>query len=323
MGFGIAYAHINRSDVNSVLVFILYSLHLLTIFANFPFSLRLHHRQSTPPPTPEYAVPLVWTGMRKNMTASPPNRQTRPIWWWRRTPSLSTYFPTTAPPGTHSSYAYKASAVTAAAPSTKVLIQVKGLFIHLHGLKNIRWSSTLTSSSDAAYDSDDKTVTSRSSASEQRQLGREGIWIPDRGRWSDPTPALDAAVSLPPLPAASVRPLSASFPSSLLSSSARLRLSIFCRHFHPHQTPCILSVVPLSVLLSGPLAAIIYPSPQNLFLPLICAISAIFYPYTPPNPSLSISLLYIYIYIYISPLTNFLSPISHNHSLYLYISLTY
>ena len=126
---------------------------------------------------------------------------------------------------------------------------------------------------------------------------------------------------MPPFSAASVCPLSASFPLSFSSSSARLCLSVFCRHFHPCQTPRVFSVAPLAVLLSGPPAAIISPSPQHLFLPSIRATSVIFYPYT-PTPFLSISLLYISIYlsIYLSSLTHFLSTLSLTHSLSLYIS---
>ena len=57
-----------------------------------------------------------------------------------------------------------------------------------------------------------------------------------------------------------------------------LHLSVFCCHFHPRQTLRIFSVAPLYVLLSGPPASIIYPSPQNLSLPSICATSSISYP---------------------------------------------
>ena len=107
---------------------------------------------------------------------------------------------------------------SANAPSIKPLRRVKGRLIHLHGLKNLRQSSTFTSSSDATSDSDVKIISSCSSASKQILLGREGIPIPDRGQWSDPAIALDAAVSLPPLSAASVRPFSTSFPLSLFTS---------------------------------------------------------------------------------------------------------
>ena len=43
----------------------------------------------------------------------------------------------------------------------------------------------------------------------------------------------------------------------------------------------------------------------------------------PPPPSISHSFLFlsIYLYIYLSPFSNFLSPLSHTHSLSLYISL--
>ena len=49
----------------------------------------------------------------------------------------------------------------------------------MHGLKNILKYSTFTSSSDAASGSDAETVTYRSSASKQRQLGRKVRQIPD------------------------------------------------------------------------------------------------------------------------------------------------
>ena len=50
VGFGFSYARINSSGVKFVLSFILYSLHLLAICANFPFCLHLCHGQSTPYP---------------------------------------------------------------------------------------------------------------------------------------------------------------------------------------------------------------------------------------------------------------------------------
>ena len=51
-----------------------------SIFASASATDRVRsHQQSTPPPTTEYAVPLVRAGMRKHKTASPPDRQTRPI----------------------------------------------------------------------------------------------------------------------------------------------------------------------------------------------------------------------------------------------------
>ena len=86
---------------------------------------------------------------------------------------------------------------------------------------------------------------------------------------------------------------------SLSSSSAHLRLYIFCFHFHPCKTPRIFSVSSLSVLLSGPSAAIISLSLQNLFLPSIFYTSAILYPFNTNHPSLYILILCIYIYLYI------------------------
>ena len=83
--------------------------------------------------------------------------------------------------------------------------------------------------------------------------------------------------------ATSVRPLSALSPSPLSFSSARLRLSVFCHHFHPCQTPRIFSVALVYVLFSGPPATIISPSLQHLFLPSILTTSTIFYPYTPTH----------------------------------------
>ena len=78
---------------------------------------------------------------------------------------------------------------------------------------------------------------------------------------------------------------------------------------------------PLYVLLSSLPAAIISSSTQHIFLPLIHSTFAIFIPTPPPTPSLSISLLYISIYLSInlSPITHFLSPLSHTRSLSLYI----
>ena len=124
----------------------------------------------------------------------------------------------------------KTAAATATPPFAETLRRVKGKLIHLHGLKNLQRSSTstFTSSSDAASDSssNSESVTSHSSASKRRHLGREGRRIPNGRRWRDPAPALDATVSPPPFSDASVRPLSVSSLSSLSSSSARLYLSV-------------------------------------------------------------------------------------------------
>ena len=97
---------------------------------------------------------------------------------------------------------------------------------------------------------------------------------------------------------ASIHTISALFLTLVLSSSAYLCLSVFCRHVHPCRTSRFFSVAPLYVLLSSPPYAIIYPSPQHLFLPLIRATSAIFYPYT-PTYSLALYITHIYFYLYI------------------------
>ena len=170
---------------------------------------------------------------------------------------------------------------SATAPSAETLRRVKRRLIHLHGLNNL-WLSSNFTSSDSTSDSDAETVISGSSASERRRLGREGRRIPDGGRWSDPALALDAAVYLPLLSTASVCPLSNSFPSSLYL------------------------VEPLAFSLS----------------PRYLATSAIFYPYTLTHHlPLYLTPRYLYIYIYLSPLTQFLSLLSHTHYLSLYISL--
>ena len=168
-----------------------------------------HHWQSMPPPTTEYSAPLVWAGMRKHITAFPPVRWTRLIWWWWRTLPLPTSPQTTKPLGTHPSSSSKATSTTATAPSAETLIHIKGWFIHLHGLYNLWWYSTFTSSSDATSNSDAKTVTSCSSTPKQRRLVCELIRIPDGGQWSDPALALGASVFQPPFSAASICPLSA------------------------------------------------------------------------------------------------------------------
>ena len=63
------------------------------------------------------------------------------------------------------SSASKAAVVTAISPSSKTLRLVKVQLIHLYCLNNLQQSSTYTSSSDAASDSNSKTVSSRSSTS--------------------------------------------------------------------------------------------------------------------------------------------------------------
>ena len=102
-GFGIAYARMNRSGVILILSFILSLFYFLIIFSNSPFSLCLH--QSTPSPTvrpaPPRPPPLVWSGMRKHMTTSPPYLWTRLIQQWWCTPTLPTSTPTNAPPETY------------------------------------------------------------------------------------------------------------------------------------------------------------------------------------------------------------------------------
>ena len=71
---------------------------------------------------------------------------------------------TTAPTETHASSASEADSATPTAPSTKTLIFLKGRLIHLYGLNNLQQSSNFISSSDADFDSNTKTVTSRSSS---------------------------------------------------------------------------------------------------------------------------------------------------------------
>ena len=93
---------------------------------------------------------------------------------------------------------------------------------------------------------------------------------------------------------------------------ARLCLSVICRHFHTCQNPRIFSIAPLPVLLSGPPSAIIYLSPNHLFLPSIHTTSAIFYPYTPTHP---LPLYPTPIYFYLSILSHSLSLSSLYHSL--------
>ena len=85
-------------------------------------------------------------------------------------------------------------------------------------------------------------------------------------------------------------------------------MSVFLQNFHPCQTPCVLSVAPLPVLLSVPPAAIISPSPHHLFFPSICATSAIFYPYTPTHPLTSLSHSIIFLSFYTISRTS--SPLS-------------
>ena len=110
--------------------------------------------------------------------------------------------------------------------------------------------------------------------------------------------------STPLLSTASVCPLSVLFPSALSSSSTRLHLSIFFRHFHPHQTPRVFLIALLYVLLSGLTDVIIYMSPHHIFLPLIRSTSAIFYSYTPTHPlPLYFTHIYFYLYIYLLSLT--------------------
>ena len=46
-----------------LIVFILYSLHFLTICANFPFFLRHHNQQSAPPPTKTLNLTLTLTAL--------------------------------------------------------------------------------------------------------------------------------------------------------------------------------------------------------------------------------------------------------------------
>ena len=79
-------------------------------------------------------------------------------------------------------------------------------------------------------------------------------------------------------------------PSLLSSYSARLNLSVFYHYLHTCQTPRVFSSAPLCIILSGPPVTIIYLSPQNLYLPLICVTSVIIYPY-PPTPDISHSSL--------------------------------
>ena len=99
-----------------------------------------------------------------------------------------------------------------------------------------------------------------------------------------------------------------------------LRISVFCRHLHTCQAPCIFTISLLPILLSGTPAAIISPSTQHILLPLICANSTISYPYTPTHPlPLYLTPLYLCLSTYIYPLTHFISPLSLTHSLYLYI----
>ena len=93
-------------------------------------------------------------------------------------------------------------------------------------------------------------------------------------------------------------------------------LELVC--FHPRKTPHILSVSPLSVLLSGPPASIISPSIQYLFLPSINATFAIFYPYNYTHPlPLYLTHLYFYLSIYFLSLT--LSILSLSLNIFHYI----
>ena len=195
--------------------------------------------------------------------------------------------------------------------------------IHLYRLKNIQQSST--SSSNSTTSSSAKTITSRSSNPKQRQLRHKGRLIPDGGQWSDTALALDFVVSPAPFSATSILPLYASFLLPFLSSSACLRLIVFCRHIHPRQTPRVLSVTMLSILLSGPPTAIISTLPHNLFHPSIRATSTIFYPYTPTHPlPLYITPLYFYLSIYPYIFSHSLSIpyLSHSLSVTLYFSST-
>ena len=248
------------------------------------------NRQSMPPPT--QAV------MKKHMTASPSNRWTRLIQQCRCNQLMLTSPPTTAPLGTHPSSAYEAAIVTTTTTSSETLVHVKGWLIHVHGLKNIRQYSTFISSSDDGSDTNAKTITARSSASKRRRLGRERRWIPEKGQWSDPTLNLDVAISMPPFYAASARPLSASSPSLLSSSSASASVCLLqslpsssrpTRFLH-HSAICPLfrtdrlhhiSVTPayLPLLYSRHLHNILYLHPH------------------PPPPSLSQSSIFLSIYL--------------------------
>ena len=63
-----AFSRVSTGGVNFVISFILYSFYFLTICSNFPFQLRLRHRQSTPPPPTR-------AGIRKSNTVLPPTAE--------------------------------------------------------------------------------------------------------------------------------------------------------------------------------------------------------------------------------------------------------
>ena len=192
--------------------------------------------------------------------------------------------------------------------------------IHLHGLKNLRQSSTFTSSSDAASDYDTGNVTSLSSVYEQRRLGRKGRRIPARGLCSDPALDLDAAVSLPKLSAASVCTLSTSLTSPLSSSSASASVCLL--------PPLPSSSNPSRFLRHPTICPLVWPAryhhisinPESLppldFLHLYNILSIQPHPHP---PSISHSSIFLCIYLSISPHSLSLSSLSHSLSVSLYI----